>query len=583
MFNYFLMICFLTFPSYLLTFETICSNEAKTLTTFFDSTLLDSTIGYVLLNQKPCCTLEYNKTPISRHDLKEEDRFNNSLYLAKKYLSQPKYNSKNILFLWDNEYDTLIVVNKKLFLEVVRDNLALFQYGLSPAITPEALLESLTKIQSLQKTLNYDRVLIGITLGFGVQNSLYASRKENLTSDHVVIKDLPPKVIPAKYIVDDYDKSYLQETVTSYFHNFRKSTLLTACPGFETLNDELEYLKSKDAKEDIRVEKPYFIFGYNKEDPYTQELLKKINATKIDIQNLHRSEKCLEQILGIICNDDVFIEKPAHFAFEVRNEQVNTILAKYLQNQISPFPTQYHKYFTDAVLGNIKNEIKPNYSLLFTPTIYKIRDQALNNLKEADQFFSLLQNDKSYSKIVKDQLYYKVLIPGYGPSLYNEITLVVDYEITDPQGNILNKDKTINIDLRDTIPGFFLGVSGMKIGEKREIHIHPSLAYGLSTLLDKNIRLKAIVTLHDIIPVTGKLPSIVKDDTQFIDELFDEDKDLKDSLSYLGIHNRQKLQQYPEIHIDQVIKEMEKLNGPQVISNDEIETLNEFIWNQHNL
>jgi len=54
------------------------------------------------------------------------------------------------------------------------------------------------------------------------------------------------------------------------------------------------------------------------------------------------------------------------------------------------------------------------------------------------------------------------------------------------------------IDLAETIPGFSLGLKGMKIGEIREIYIHPSLAYGIYTTFEKGVYLKALVRLVSI-------------------------------------------------------------------------------------
>ena len=53
----------------------------------------------------------------------------------------------------------------------------------------------------------------------------------------------------------------------------------------------------------------------------------------------------------------------------------------------------------------------------------------------------------------------------------------------------------MEVNLNEAIPGFAWGMRGMRVGETREIFIHPSIGYGIYTLLEKGIYLKARVQL----------------------------------------------------------------------------------------
>jgi hypothetical protein len=71
---------------------------------------------------------------------------------------------------------------------------------------------------------------------------------------------------------------------------------------------------------------------------------------------------------------------------------------------------------------------------------------------------------------------------------------------------IWDTENAIKINLHDAIPGLAWGMRGMQEGEIREIFLHPSVAYGIYTTLDKGIYLKIEVQLIAMHPSDKDMP-----------------------------------------------------------------------------
>ena len=79
------------------------------------------------------------------------------------------------------------------------------------------------------------------------------------------------------------------------------------------------------------------------------------------------------------------------------------------------------------------------------------------------------------------KLLYKVLNSGTGSAIKEDSFPLVHFTEKDLDGEILydthKSNSPIRLALDETILGFKLGVTGMKVGERREIVVHPDLAY----------------------------------------------------------------------------------------------------------
>jgi peptidylprolyl isomerase len=116
-------------------------------------------------------------------------------------------------------------------------------------------------------------------------------------------------------------------------------------------------------------------------------------------------------------------------------------------------------------------------------TTLKGLKKALNHLDMTNTYFETLATDASLQTIVPKQLYFKTTCEGSGKELGNASRVRVGYVIADLQGEILFANHDIWLNLTQTIPGFAHGLQGMRLGEKRQLFIHPALAYGVLTTL----------------------------------------------------------------------------------------------------
>jgi peptidylprolyl isomerase len=100
-----------------------------------------------------------------------------------------------------------------------------------------------------------------------------------------------------------------------------------------------------------------------------------------------------------------------------------------------------------------------------------------------------MQNGKSPNivQLMEGKLQYKIERVGTGETVqsYNSplVRLKARYLNGKSFGN--NADE-IPIVLEETIPGFRLGLIGMKEGEVRTLYVHPELGYGLKGQLSPN-------------------------------------------------------------------------------------------------
>lgn len=116
--------------------------------------------------------------------------------------------------------------------------------------------------------------------------------------------------------------------------------------------------------------------------------------------------------------------------------------------------------------------------------------KAQENLAIADKF---LQENKKVSGVVEVQsgrLQYRIVKEGTGRVLSGKPTALLHYRGTFVDGQVFssseNNKEPILLPLNQTIPGFALGMQGMKEGETRMLYIHPDLAYGTSGQLPPN-------------------------------------------------------------------------------------------------
>lgn len=221
----------------------------------------------------------------------------------------------------------------------------------------------------------------------------------------------------------------------------------------------------------------------------------------------------------------------------------------------------------------------------------KILKAAQYNLENANHCFSELAKDSRVSCVSPEKIYIQTLKEGNEKELKTQAKVKIHMELVTPAFEALidtwaNKEP-LDLDLSDAIPGFAWGMKGMKVGEIREIYIHPSVGYGLYTPLEKGIFLMAKVELISILDEEGSPEFTTLPTHRFDDVLSDLDKinyqEISNIMGYkrgYAIWSHYKLEK--SYSLTKVIKSMKEIDAnPDLINYESPENqdlLNRLHW-----
>lgn len=127
------------------------------------------------------------------------------------------------------------------------------------------------------------------------------------------------------------------------------------------------------------------------------------------------------------------------------------------------------------------------------------------NLSLAERFLEENKKKAGVVEVQPDKLQYYVVEKGNGPVLTGNPTALLHYKGSFLDGQVFSSSEQnkepILLPLAQAIPGFSLGMQGMREGETRILYIHPDLAYGTSGQLPPNslliFEIKLIETLNE--------------------------------------------------------------------------------------
>lgn len=462
------------------------SVEQKAVLTVFVETLLkDTEAGYVILNQKPVCGEAYfsrDPLPVNSDAHKQSTAFRAGARVWKELVDSP---SDTIIHICENEdpqlprYIHLLVINISLFHQVVNENLSLFQYVLGPAVSSQSLLDALlSNQQTLYSLLKGDKVLIGIVLGYGKQNALYISRMENI--QEAMDEDTPP-FLPNVLTQLESNQEYLPFAPTF---------------GFKSVTAEMNCIETQTTTSSPKLitKSPQFIFGWIKDSKSSQEIISGLEASQDLINASFLSPLTLDQVLQKFGKKNYTSGKGSDVA--IIPSDINELMARAIWEVAQEYDAEYFPYFL-AGMETLEYQGQADRLARF-PDYRRTFLEARANLKEADLLFEKLHLNPSFNILIPSKLCYRITKNGIGEIKGDGSHLSLSYSIFSPRDLCLATEKNIRVNLKNTIPGFVAGIKGMQIGETREIYIHPSLAYGFNTSLDKCIFLRAVVQLHDI-------------------------------------------------------------------------------------
>ncbi len=166
------------------------------------------------------------------------------------------------------------------------------------------------------------------------------------------------------------------------------------------------------------------------------------------------------------------------------SKDIGHLLADTLQN----YSPHYDFDLVVTTLREIeqgKEQVKPSEVCRMALMVGRhkiLEEEARQNLLLAEQFLSNLAQKENVIEIKKNKLYYEILEQGKGTTIGKDSFPLLHFTETNLNHKVIRDtradDRPIKLKLSETIAGFCQGVSGMQVGERRKIYVHPDLAYG---------------------------------------------------------------------------------------------------------
>ena len=414
--------------------------------------------------------------------------------------------------------------------KAIEENISLFKYILGPLVTTKDLVQRIAfSDESFFDILLENHVLIGIVLGYGTYNSLMGGRSDQV--DFLSIsRDMAPFASKSLTLNDQkecYSWHYLNaiggnDTLMSFRVD---DAPLVPNQRFPTIIDEINAIGQLDESlPSCLYKEPAFIFGAYKGGPSNHPLFDRLIKAQKNIQLLLQHDNFLDNVLtkilgqnpSICCtrSDSAAIDA-AFFKGTIGIKGWEQILLQVADNlDDDEKKTRFFNSFFDPP----KQPRQPASlaSSKFTRDGLKI---ALENLSLSKKYFASLDKDSSLSTVVKNQLYFRTLKFGSGLEWTGFDRIKINYHIKDLNQNILSANYHTWLSASQLILGFSHGIKGMRMGEIREIFIHPSLAYGVMTTLPPCMGLISHVELLDFDKKDSKsVPPLKNVDCNWIED-----------------------------------------------------------------
>jgi hypothetical protein len=494
-------------------------------------------------------------------------------------------------------YTHFVIIDKNLFLQVIRENLPLFKYVLGSKITPESLLASMTTSnQTFSTVLRGDRALMGIALGFGTENSIAHKRLEGVEEAAERDVDIPPFQNKSALITEEHFKKELLLSFPEEKFVAKDREMVIPNFGYRTIQEELTELKDSFAvpSENLYCQDPRFVFGYLKADPSNQIKIRELEKTQLQICELLAKKTFLADVLTMLTETPWTVKTPQKYQLKIDPKlfaEIDKIISKYIWNTTYEFHPEQISAFLEGF--STEREESIDYVGMDYPEYKECLDIARNNLRDADKLFSILDKDPTMHVVVPSKLYYKQITAGTGKQLQNESEVVIRYQFFDPKNRLLaesdpNSDGVL-VSLNTTLPAFYHAVKGMQVGESREIFIHPSIGYGVYTMLDKGISIRGTVTLVAI--QKGKImeePPLTSQDLSIVNDAEFESlvrHQNNQAAKCRGMMMRCFFVKNPSVNMGKISGYLKQYQSnslsKQSISDEEQDAINRLFWNQY--
>ena len=374
------------------------------------------------------------------------------------------FNSEDNLYLFkirelEEDYE-IISLNKKRILEVVLENLSLFQYVLGAKATPESIFDALAhRDESLYDILHYDNTLVGILLGFGTTNSIMGARSDALS---VVSTPTLPYAGWQEFKTQNeaWDYLTLSRLFKGYFpDNFSREQKPSM--RMATLEEEIAYIDNLATKNSHSLwnDFPRLIFQGFHNDLTNDELIARYEKEQKELIQLMQSESFFENVLS----------------------RLNvTIFSESIPGQPLTVSDLANALFEDL---NDRKYASLNGAIEGLEDAFSNKDARYEEL-DWDHFYTLWTIDELKVKDVPNVILIKELKKGSGQQLNDQIskgTFHYSVKLASDDHFPIQSERDVELDINALIPGFAKGIQGMRIGGIREIDIPPQEAYGLFT------------------------------------------------------------------------------------------------------
>jgi len=461
-------------------------------------------------------------------------------------------------------------INISLLRNVIEENIALFRYVLGPFLTTDQLVSRIAHSNELlSDVLKDNSTLIGIVLGFGLQNSLVGGKIETLSSN-VLVKDEAP-FLPQHQFFQSATRNFFllpEEIYRFYYLEFAggdescfrdKPTSIHLGLNFTNLNEELKEIQTREEALPLSLNRnPRFVFAAFSGPTANQVLFEKLQQAQKWIHSLLKKENFLEIVLEKISEKKPIITCAKNSSVQLFKQRENE-WSEHLLSIAKKFDNRRQQLFINAFCYPTEISRKRPWAVGVSQATLLGLNRARSNLAMADKQFAEFAKKRSlqFKEIVRSLLYIETIEQGKGKQITSKIDRIrVSYVIEDQKGEILFANHDTWLHIGEVIIGFAHGIQGMFIGESRTLYIHPAIAYGALTTLPSCSSLVVKVHLLDIDernPCNKSLSSINPHDLAWVNdsEFYNKiHESLEQIPSYIGSFYRDWLDKRADLNVN---------------------------------
>ncbi len=476
------------------------SKENQVLLNDFFAAITDSSAGYVLHGDKPMSIETYDISSL-RMIINPNPRIIAIMKGKELWKDLKVFNNKEYLLttLEKEGKCHVVCINRKAFLQTVKDNLTLFRYVLGPALTPEGLLNELSTAEDhFYDVLKNNKVLTEILLGHGKQNALVHARLVEITDPTILGANEEFPLISKK----------LSRAWAASSEKYQKGPSF----GFSSVMDEEFALKrlsvdSGKLKSFSSLDIPQFVCEPDSEE--TKSLLNGYEQNRTKIVKALSAKTFFEDSLRKFFTTNMqtvelpSVPKQKELYLPSSKEDTIRMLVQVIQKGIANEPYSNKKFqtaFLQGVTAREKGKQMPvPFQMKRTNDLKEVQREieACKNLEKANAYFSRLSSREDLVALIPNEMFYKVIKSGKGnvaSSKLKKVSFQYSYQIL---GDNNSKDWGIvnNENLGALIPGIAYALVGMQQGEEKVVYIHPKHSYGEDSFFAPNISIVAQIRL----------------------------------------------------------------------------------------